>query len=99
MRAVILDADGKVFTAGLDLKEAASILAFDSEEGNFCVDIDTARVAIKLYAKIRELQQSFVDVFECKVPVITGVHSMCIGGGIDLVSMADIRYCTQDAYL
>lgn len=24
---------------------------------------------------------------------------MCIGGGIDLVSMADIRYCTQDAYL
>lgn len=26
-----------------------------------------------------------------------GVHGKCIGGGVDLTSMCDIRYCTADA--
>lgn len=25
------------------------------------------------------------------------IHSACIGGGVDLVTAADIRYCTEDA--
>jgi enoyl-CoA hydratase/carnithine racemase len=33
---------------------------------------------------------------ECSVPVIVGVHGVCIGGGIDLITAADIRYCTED---
>lgn len=36
-------------------------------------------------------------MYKCRVPVIAGVHSLCVGGGIDLVSMCDIRYCTKDA--
>jgi len=32
-----------------------------------------------------------------RVPVITAVHGFCIGGAIDLISSADIRYCSQDA--
>ena len=26
-----------------------------------------------------------------------GVHNACVGGGIDLICMADIRYCTNDS--
>jgi delta(3,5)-delta(2,4)-dienoyl-CoA isomerase len=59
--------------------------------------IDSSRVAIKLYGKIKELQQSFLNVYECRVPVITGIHNLCIGGGIDLISTTDIRYCTKDS--
>jgi len=33
----------------------------------------------------------------CRVPVIVGVHNYCIGGGLDLITSADIRYCTKDA--
>jgi len=28
---------------------------------------------------------------ECRVPVLVGVHGLCIGGGIDLITSADIR--------
>jgi len=30
--------------------------------------------------------------------VLTAIHNGCIGGGVDLVSAADIRYCTEDAW-
>lgn len=30
--------------------------------------------------------------------MITAIHNACIGGGVDLISAADIRYCTKDAW-
>lgn len=35
---------------------------------------------------------------QCNKPVIAAVHGGCIGGGVDLITAADIRYCTQDAF-
>ncbi|OXB51870.1 hypothetical protein ASZ78_007018, partial [Callipepla squamata] len=35
---------------------------------------------------------------KCPKPVIAAVHGACIGGGVDLVSACDIRYCSQDAW-
>jgi enoyl-CoA hydratase/carnithine racemase len=35
---------------------------------------------------------------DCRVPVLIGVHNAVVGGGIDLMSMCDIRYSTEDAY-
>lgn len=26
------------------------------------------------------------------------MHGGCIGGGVDLITAADIRFCTQDAF-
>lgn len=34
----------------------------------------------------------------CKKPVIVAIHSACVGAGASLVSAADIRYCTDDAW-
>ena len=48
---------------------------------------------------VRDCQESFVSVFKCRVPVIAGVHSICIGGAVDLICTADIRYCTKETYL
>jgi len=36
-------------------------------------------------------------LLNCRVPVLVGIHGACIGGGIDLISSADIRYATADA--
>lgn len=35
---------------------------------------------------------------QCTRPVIAAVHSACIGAGVSLITAADIRYCTEDAY-
>lgn len=43
------------------------------------------------------MQKNFLAVYDCKVPVLVGIHGKCIGGGVDLISMCDIRYCTTDA--
>ncbi|KAH6924226.1 hypothetical protein HPB50_013889 [Hyalomma asiaticum] len=37
-------------------------------------------------------------MFQCTKPVIAAIHSACIGGGVDMVTACDIRYCTSDAY-
>ena len=37
-------------------------------------------------------------VFQCPKPVIAAVHGACVGGGIDMVSACDIRYCSSDAW-
>lgn len=34
----------------------------------------------------------------CTKPVIAAIHSACIGAGASLVTAADIRYCTDDAW-
>lgn len=31
-------------------------------------------------------------------PVIVGVHSGCVGVGINIATAADIRYCSDDAF-
>lgn len=30
--------------------------------------------------------------------MVAAVHGACVGGGVDLISGADIRYCTDDAW-
>lgn len=30
--------------------------------------------------------------------MIAAIHNACIGGGVDLLSATDIRYCTTDAW-
>ncbi|KAI0241883.1 Delta(3,5)-Delta(2,4)-dienoyl-CoA isomerase, mitochondrial [Lamellibrachia satsuma] len=90
-RAVVVSGAGKMFTSGIDLIDAAGILAGDAED-------DISRKATKLHGIIQSFQQSFTSIEKCPKPVIAAVHSACIGGGIDLISACDIRYCTQDAW-
>ena len=35
---------------------------------------------------------------KCPKPVIAAIHGACVGGGIDLITAADVRYCSQDAW-
>lgn len=35
---------------------------------------------------------------QCTKPVIGAIHSACVGGGVDLITATDIRYCTSDAW-
>ncbi|MFC3050380.1 crotonase/enoyl-CoA hydratase family protein [Kordiimonas pumila] len=90
VRAVVLSGNGKLFTAGLDLKESASLLG--QAEG------DPARVREKLRRHILFWQDCLSTLEECRAPVVACVHGACLGGGIDLITAADMRICTEDAY-
>lgn len=89
-RAVILAANGKHFTAGLDLKESGAVLG--TQEG------DPARMREKLRRHILHLQDCFTALEECRAPVIAAIHGACLGGGIDLISACDIRICSTDTW-
>ncbi|XP_048732727.1 delta(3,5)-Delta(2,4)-dienoyl-CoA isomerase, mitochondrial-like [Ostrea edulis] len=91
-RVVVLSGSGKIFTAGLDLTDIGDIASFTNP------NMDVSRKAFLIRNKIKDLQESFTVIEKCSKPVISAVHSACIGGGVDMTSACDIRYCTSDAW-
>ncbi|XP_034767191.1 delta(3,5)-Delta(2,4)-dienoyl-CoA isomerase, mitochondrial [Acipenser ruthenus] len=90
-RAVVVSGAGKIFTAGIDLMDMAGDVL--QPEGD-----DAARRAWNLQRKIREYQDTFSVIERCSKPVLVAVHGACVGGGVDLISACDIRFCSQDAW-
>jgi enoyl-CoA hydratase/carnithine racemase len=86
VRAVVVAAAGKSFTAGLDLTEAGSMLSDTSAAGRE-----------RLHGRIRELQHSISAIEQCRKPVIAAIQGHCIGGGVDLACACDIRLAAADA--
>jgi enoyl-CoA hydratase/carnithine racemase len=86
IRVVVIKAEGKSFTAGLDLVEAGSLLSDSSAAGRE-----------KIRRSIVHIQESMNIIEKCRKPVIAAVHSHCIGGGVDMTSACDIRLATEDA--
>lgn len=91
-RVVVISSTGKHFTAGLDLSAFAGIAA----EMNG--DIDGGRLREQMKNNVLELQESFTAIEKCRLPVLVAIQGGCIGGGVDLVSATDMRYCTADAF-
>ena len=89
VRAVVLTGNGKHFCAGLDLAIFASV---DGESG------DPARRAEHFRRKVLRMQDNLTSLERCRKPVLAAIHRTCIGGGVDLVCCADMRYATEDAY-
>jgi enoyl-CoA hydratase/carnithine racemase len=43
------------------------------------------------------MQDTVSAVERCRKPVLAAIHGACIGGGIDIATACDIRYCSADA--
>jgi enoyl-CoA hydratase len=86
IRAVIIRAEGKSFSAGTDLEEAGALINQSSADGRD-----------DMYKNILALQAGFNKIESCRKPVIAAVHSHCIGGGMDLICACDMRLATKDA--
>lgn len=93
VRAVVVWAEGRLFTAGLDLKEAATGVLGGTGDGNG----SQAARNYALYRTIKDLQDCFTAIANCRKPVIAAIHNKCIGGGLDLITACDIRLCSADA--
>ena len=90
VRCVLLASTGKVFSFGLDVKDKKQVEVLTGKE------LDPARKSEVLRRFVGRLQDSFTAL-ERAPPVIACVHSYCIGGAMDLICAADIRYATKDA--
>ncbi|HUN52462.1 MAG TPA: crotonase/enoyl-CoA hydratase family protein [Candidatus Sulfotelmatobacter sp.] len=90
VRAVVISSTGRHFTAGMDLA------VFDGL--GTAASSDRARVSEQLRRSVLETQESFNVIEACRVPVLAAVQGGCIGGGVDLISACDMRYCTADAF-
>lgn len=95
VHAIVLWAEGRLFTAGLDLQAAAANIL--SPNGGEDGSSSEATKNYDLYRSIKDLQQTISAAEKCRKPVIAAVHGHCIGGGVDLTTACDIRVCTQDA--
>lgn len=56
-----------------------------------------ARTRENLPQVILDLQDTLTSLDRRRKPVLAAIHGACIGGGIDLICCADMRYCTADA--
>ncbi|XP_036131029.1 delta(3,5)-Delta(2,4)-dienoyl-CoA isomerase, mitochondrial [Molossus molossus] len=90
-RAVVISGAGKMFTAGIDFMDMASDLL--QPQGD-----DVGRISWYLRNLITRYQETFSVIEKCPKPVIAAIHGGCIGGGVDLITACDIRYCAQDAF-
>ncbi|WP_158746615.1 enoyl-CoA hydratase/isomerase family protein [Acidisphaera sp. L21] len=83
IRAIVLAADGRAFSAGADLSERAGILA---EPGGYARHNRLVRAA-------------FDCIIECPKPVIAAVNGAAIGAGCVLALLCDILIVAEEAFL
>jgi len=87
IRVVLLTGDGAMFCAGVDF--AAFQMAQTST--------DVAHRALQIRAMGKSWQDAFTNIEKCGKVVVACIHGACIGAGVELISAADIRLCTDDA--
>ncbi len=95
LRVLILSSTGKHFCAGMDLKNFGS-LGNDAEKKPNVPD--KARIGESLYRVAKELQDMLSKLEKLRIPVLAGIQGGCIGGGLDLVTAADMRFASKDAF-
>ena len=95
---------GQLFTT-LDAEDGVHVVLLIGNGRHFCAGMDLA-VFEKLHPldragkehHILEIQRSITAIEECGKPVVALIDGGCIGGGVDLITACDLRYCTDAAY-
>lgn len=92
-RVIVVSSTGKHFSAGMDISvfTDGGGLQHSGQGDRF-----TLGEAFRLHVKT--LQESFSCLEEARMPVLAAVQGGVIGGAVDMISAADIRYATKDAF-
>ncbi|XP_065072498.1 delta(3,5)-Delta(2,4)-dienoyl-CoA isomerase, mitochondrial [Ochlerotatus camptorhynchus] len=92
-RVIVLSGgSAKHFTAGIDLLDMMKL-------GQQLGEIDDVGRKGRMFEGFIKLYQDSISSLErCYKPVIAAVHAACVGAGVDLITAADVRYCTRDAW-
>jgi len=92
-RVIVLSSTGKHFCAGMDLSVFSG--GGLSDDGGV---VEAGRRRAHLWMMVQKLQDSFTSFEQVRMPVIAAIQGGCVGGAVDMVTAADLRYCTEDAF-
>ena len=95
VRAMVLSAEGRHFCSGMDLSVFA---AGDNGLGGPSTSGHRSRRNERFRSTALQLQKSFSALEAARMPVLCAIQGACVGGAIDMVTAADMRYATQDAF-
>ncbi|MDO9250496.1 MAG: enoyl-CoA hydratase-related protein [Hydrogenophaga sp.] len=88
-RALVISSTGKHFSAGMALETFSGAIAMDDQSPE-------GRAAI--FDLLTDMQATFTKIENLRFPVICAIQGGCIGGAVDMVTAACIRYATADAF-
>ncbi len=94
VRALVLSSTGRHFSAGMDL----SVFTGSSVLGDGSSSREEGRRRSVVWMLVQQLQDSFSAFESARFPVLAAVQGGCIGGAVDMVTAADARYCSEDAF-
>jgi enoyl-CoA hydratase len=94
VRAIVLSSTGRHFSAGMDLGVFADPASPAAGTGT----TETGRRRAQLWQLVKLLQRSVSSLDAVRVPVLAAIQGGCIGGAVDLVTAADLRYASEDAF-
>lgn len=88
-RALVISSTGKHFSAGMALETFGGAITMDDQSPE-------GRAAI--FDLLSDMQGTFTRLEQLRIPVICAIQGGCIGGAVDMVSAACIRYASADAF-
>lgn len=91
-RAIVISSTGKHFCAGMDLS------VFTSGGLESGAKIEKGRRNALTRGSTLHLQDSFTCFEKARMPVLTAIQGGCVGGAVDMVTAADMRYASEDAW-
>ncbi len=91
-RVIVISSTGKHFSAGMDLSVFGSPGSVSNPDMNHYTAAEVFR------SNISKIQSSFNALEEARIPVLIACQGGVIGGAMDMISAADIRWCTKDAF-
>ena len=91
-RAIVISSTGKHFCAGMDLAVFTGGGLSDSEK------TERGRRNALTRESALHLQESFTCFERARMPVLAAIQGGCVGGAVDMVTAADMRYATEDAW-
>jgi enoyl-CoA hydratase len=88
-RALVISSTGKHFSAGMALETFSGAITMDDQSPE-------GRAAV--FDLLTDMQATFSKIEALRIPVICAIQGGCIGGAVDMVTAACIRYASADAF-